>query len=123
MSEATTYFLELDVGEHYPITHRLAFETKADAIAQLDIIEPLMGHGRYRNDPEKNRLRLAGPDGELVVVMEHVRAARVTDRAAFDRLASYAHGHDKDRNEEVAERIAKTAATTFHALMQVQSQD
>lgn len=86
----SSYVLQITTSDYgKSAIHQLTFESKDDAMAQLAILEPLMGLGKFRNDPEKNRCRLSGPDGDIVVVVEHVLTARVCDHAAFRRGAEF----------------------------------
>jgi len=78
-------------------------------MAQLNAIEPMMGHGTFRNDPEKARHRIKSDDGEAVVLVGHVHSARVIDRAKFDALASYSKHQEHGERVDLAREIVKAS--------------
>lgn len=107
MSHDNTFYLEVEIGEYHPSIFRFAFATKEAAMAQMELLEPNVGLGKFRNDPERNRHRIVGEDGEAVVVVEHVRLVRVLDTAAYNALSHYSNGLTDEANAKLVRNIAE----------------
>lgn len=111
-----TFYLEVEVGEYHPSVFRFAFATKEAAMAQMELLEPNIGLGKFRNDPDKNRHRIVGEDGEAIVVVEHVRFVRVVDSAAFKALSTYASDLCDEANAKLARNIAEATVIAKRTL-------
>jgi hypothetical protein len=111
-----TFYLEVDVGEYHPTQYRFAFATKDAALAQMAILEPKVGLGKFRNDPDNNRHRIVSDDGEAVLVAEHIRLVRVLDVAAFSALSTYANDLNEAANAKLERRIAEATVIAQRTL-------
>lgn len=90
----TTYLIEITIGDHTPIIHRLPFSSYERAEAQIKLLEPKIGLGKFQNDDDSKRHTIKADDGEMVVVLEKITSVRLVDRKKFDNLTKYALDHD-----------------------------
>lgn len=99
----TTYLLEVmtDAG-----IMRMTFNSRAAANKALKEIEPKIGE-RFTNDPDKQKHRINGPDGSLVVNIENVRAVKVTDMRTYYDGVSYWRDEEEAAQQRMAEMMAQ----------------
>lgn len=76
----------LEIGCHVTL-HRIPFETKEEAYAQLEALRPHLGKDYLsRNDQENKTFTIRSPSGDVVVVCEKVEVARVSETSMFNAM-------------------------------------
>jgi hypothetical protein len=78
----------LEIGCH-ATTHRAIFPTLEEAQAQLDLLQPKIGHRFYgKNAETEHSHTIKCPTGDVVVALEKVEVARIVDLVKFAEMAT-----------------------------------
>jgi hypothetical protein len=66
--------------------HRFCVADREAGLAIVEKLEPHVGRDRYLNRDQPPSMRIATLDGEAVLSLTHIHAARVTDMDVFEEV-------------------------------------
>lgn len=109
-----TYYLEVATGQYATVTQYLAFNSLADALAQLELLTPKMGE-RFHNDPDRKTHTVVSACGQTAFVCEHILSARAIDHAEFEKLSTFLRDRRRDERSDEAKHQAMVFAAAMRA--------